>query len=42
MTHYPRPTVTHLQEGGTGAEESEIFFFSAKWKRQSSLSYSMQ
>ena len=42
MTHYPRPTVTPLQEGGTGGEESEILFFSAKWKRQSSLSYSMQ
>ena len=42
VTHYPRPTVTHLQEGGTGGEESEILFFSAKWKRRPSLSYSMQ
>ena len=42
VTHYPRPTVTHLQEGGTGGEESEILFFSAKWKRRPSLSNSMQ
>ena len=42
VTQYPRPTVIHLQEGGTGGEESEILFFSAKWKRRPSLSYSMQ
>ena len=33
MTRYQRPTVTHLQEGGTGGEVSEILFFLAKSKR---------
>ena len=42
MTHYQRPTVTQLQEGGTGGEVSEILFFSAKSKRRPSLIYSMQ
>ena len=42
MTHYQRPTVTQLQEGGTGGEISEILFFSAKSKRRPSLIYSMQ
>ena len=42
MTHYQRPTVTQLQEGGTGGEVSEILFFSAKSKRHPSLIYSMQ
>ena len=34
--------MTHLQEGGTGEEVSEILFFSAKSKRRPSLIYSMQ
>ena len=42
VTHYQRPTVTQLQEGGTGGEVSEILFFSAKSKRRPSLIYSMQ
>ena len=42
VTHYQRPTVTQLQEGGTGGEVSEILFFSAKSKRPPSLIYSMQ
>ena len=42
MTHYQRPTVTQLQEGGTGGEVSEILFFSAKSKRRPSLIYPMQ
>ena len=42
VTHYQRPTVTQLQEGGTGGEVSEIIFFSAKSKRRPSLIYSMQ
>ena len=42
MTHYQRPTVTQLQEGGTGGEVSEILFFLAKSKRRPSLIYSMQ
>ena len=42
MTHYQRPTVTQLQESGTGGEVSEILFFSAKSKRRPSLIYSMQ
>ena len=41
VTHFPRPTVTHLQEGGTGEEVSEILFFSAKSKRRPSLIYSI-
>ena len=42
VTHYQRPNMTHLQEGGTGEEVSEILFFSAKSKRRPSLIYSMQ
>ena len=42
VTHNQRPTVTQLQEGGTGGEVSEILFFSAKSKRPPSLIYSMQ
>ena len=42
VTHYQRPTVTQLQEGGTGGEVSEILFFSAKSKRRPSLIYPMQ
>ena len=42
VTHYQRPTVTQLQEGGTGGEVSEILFFSTKSKRRPSLIYSMQ
>ena len=42
VTHYKRPNMTHLQEGGTGEEVSEILFFSAKSKRRPSLIYSMQ
>ena len=42
VTHYQRPTVTQLQEGGIGGEVSEILFFSAKPKRRPSLIYSMQ
>ena len=42
VTHYQRPNMTHLQEGGSGEEVSEILFFSAKSKRQPSLIYSMQ
>ena len=42
VTHYQRPNMTHLQEGGTGGEVSEILFFSAKSKRRPSLIYSMQ
>ena len=42
VTHYQRPTVTQLQEGGTGGEVSEILFFSAKSKRRPGLIYSMQ
>ena len=42
VTHYQRPTVTQLQEGGTGGELSEILFFSAKSKRRPSLIYPMQ
>ena len=42
VTHYQRPNMTYLQEGGTGEEVSEILFFSAKSKRRPSLIYSMQ
>ena len=42
VTHYQRPTVTQLQEGGTGGEVSEILFFSAKSKRRPSLIYSTE
>ena len=42
VTHHQRPNMTHLQEGGTGGEVSEILFFSAKSKRRPSLIYSMQ
>ena len=42
VTHYQRTNMTHLQEGGTGEEVSEILFFSAKSKRRPSLIYSMQ
>ena len=42
VTHYQRPNMTHLQEGGTGEEVSEILFFSAKSKQRPSLIYSMQ